>query len=105
MNEDQSPEVLIEGKRYQLIPYGDETIDGGDVFARPCHVCGAEPDSRHSRRCSVGRGALYQRPVMCRDCGVPVGYHHVGGCGIEQCPRCGDQYMSCECDSSEDNEE
>ncbi len=38
----------------------------------------------------------------CRDCGTTIGEIHKLGCGIEQCPRCRRQYMSCSCESSED---
>ncbi|OLC27403.1 MAG: hypothetical protein AUH69_06265 [Actinobacteria bacterium 13_1_40CM_4_65_12] len=33
----------------------------------------------------------------CGDCGVAPGGTHHFGCDIEQCPRCGDQLISCDC--------
>lgn len=98
-------EVTLNDSGYRLIRYGEETIDGADVFSRPCHVCGARPSTRHLPTCELGRGAVHERPSECRDCGVAIAEHHLGGCGIEQCPRCGGQYVSCECDSSEDRDE
>ena len=48
---------------------------------------GAEPDIR------VAKG---QR---CYDCRVAKGEYHVGWlCGLERCPNCGGQFMSCDCD-------
>lgn len=94
--------VNIEGSRYQLIRYGGETVDGEDVFATPCNVCGAAPNDRHRDSCTLGNGNIYARPGRCRDCGVPIGSIHVLVCGIEQCPRCLGQYASCSCESDED---
>ena len=94
--------ILIDGQSYSLIPYGSELLEGASPVSRPCGVCGAEPDSRHERSCTLGRGAVYRRPAKCRDCRVEVGSVHRAGCGVEQCPRCGRQFASCSCDSSED---
>ena len=94
--------VVIEGGNYLLIPYGAERdAHGVSWFEKPCHLCDATAGAFHEPDCSLGPG-LNQRPENCRDCGRPVGKLHVMGCGIEQCPRCGGQYMSCGCDSSED---
>jgi len=93
--------VILEGERYQLVAYGSETDDDGvDIFATPCHLCGAEPGRRHVRGCPMGR--WNRRPEHCRDCGTPIGALHAMECGIERCPRCNGQYASCDCDGSED---
>jgi hypothetical protein len=95
--------VLIEGERYSLIRYGDEVDwDGTSFFAKPCHVCGVQPGGLHSSTCTLGRGRLYTQPGHCRDCKVGLGEIHVLTCGIEQCPCCGRQYMSCLCVGEED---
>jgi len=94
--------VVIESGHYLLIPYGQERdADGRLWFESPCHLCGADPGAFHDPDCPMGPG-LHQRPGACRDCGRAVGKLHVLGCGVEQCPRCGGQYMSCSCDGSED---
>lgn len=34
----------------------------------------------------------------CGDCAVMVDQFHVPGCDIEECPRCGGQLLSCDCE-------
>lgn len=98
----QDASVILEGVRYQLVRYGEETLAGAPAFAAPCHVCGTESPRLHLASCRLGPGS-YSRPARCRDCGVAVGDLHVMGCGIEDCPRCGGQYESCDCNGSEDD--
>ena len=94
--------VVIEGGHYMLIPYGAEhEEDGTPWFESPCHICGTAAHTFHETGCPMGPGLL-ERPETCRDCGIAVGKYHVMGCGIERCPRCSGQYMSCSCDGSED---
>lgn len=33
----------------------------------------------------------------CNDCDAAPGDHHVAGCDVERCPRCGFQQISCDC--------
>lgn len=93
--------MVLEGERYELVLYGDETYDD-DVspWEVPCPICGTEPGRRHTADCR--RRGLHLLPSECRDCGVGIGQIHVGGCGIERCPRCNGQYQSCDCEGSED---
>ncbi len=35
---------------------------------------------------------------VCPDCGAGRGEFHEDGCDIEQCPYCGGQLISCDCD-------
>src|SRR4051794_11865675 len=94
--------IAVDGVSHALIPYGQELVDGVDLFTLPCHLCGAPPGHVHRATCTLGAGLTHRRPAKCRDCDVAIGEIHHLGCGIEQCPRCGGQYSSCDCDSSED---
>ncbi len=33
----------------------------------------------------------------CRDCETPLGKYHHLNCCVEQCPVCGEQWISCNC--------
>jgi hypothetical protein len=44
----------------------------------------------------AGRKASPNR--ACHDCAVAFGQFHVPGCDWEQCPRCGGQLISCDCE-------
>ena len=35
----------------------------------------------------------------CPDCNVKAGHFHHPGCDIEECPRCGQQLLSCSCNA------
>jgi hypothetical protein len=59
----------IRGRIYQRIPFGHD--DFGRASSRP----------------------------TCRDCGAGRGELHVPTCCWEQCPRCGGQAISCDCES------
>jgi hypothetical protein len=63
---------------------------------RTSTICG-----RVYRRIRFG-GDLFGRASSlptCRDCGAARGELHVPTCCWEQCPRCGGQAISCDCES------
>ena len=65
----------IVGVDYPRIRYGDEKRfgpDWHDTVARQCHDCGTAP-----------------------------GAYHMPGCDMEECPRCGGQSISCDCEDEE----
>jgi predicted Zn-ribbon and HTH transcriptional regulator len=49
------------------------------------------PGQRH-------HGILIGDPPRCHDCGVLPGSFHHPGCDWEECPRCHEQLIGCECD-------
>jgi len=41
----------------------------------------------------------------CHDCGALPGHYHHAGCDWEQCPRCHEQLISCDCVPEESDEQ
>lgn len=35
---------------------------------------------------------------LCHDCNILHGKYHHPGCDAERCPRCGGQFIGCDCD-------
>lgn len=64
--------VLINGKEYSRIRYGDEHEDWNAAEV-PCH-----------------------------DCLAVKGEYHVWECDVEECPACGGQMISCDCGGDDD---
>lgn len=73
--------VRLAGKRYRRIRYGREP------FLKDA------PDDL--------RATFAARP--CHDCGAVRGEFHLDNCDIEVCPRCGGQFMCCECRIEQDD--
>lgn len=45
-----------------------------------------------------GRERFAEAPgTQCDECGVRQGGTHHAGCGLEECPRCGDLILGCRC--------
>lgn len=106
--------MVLDGEEYDPIPFGQEFAGrDNDPWSRPCNGitgrvderCGARLGQRHHPHCALGRGEIYQRPTECRDCGAVLGEIHAAGCGIEICPRCRGQLMSCYCEGWGDEED
>lgn len=78
-----------------------------------CEVCGKDIEKAHGcieskvfidgtwhtrkRFTSDNVTPLLEADLHCFDCGVEPGKYHHWGCDREQCPKCGGQLISCEC--------
>jgi hypothetical protein len=62
---------LIDGATFPRVRFGDEAGDWGASKGQ-CHDCGAKP-----------------------------GQFHVDGCDVERCPKCGAQFLGCDCGDKE----
>ncbi len=72
-----------------------------DTLARVQHERASTMGGRVYQRIPFGCddfGRASSRPA-CRDCVAARGELHVPSCCWEQCPRCGGQAMSCDCES------
>lgn len=66
--------VMIDGKQYEQIKYGDESRS--DFHAEKINCC--------------------------HDCGINKGGYHHPGCDVEECPKCHGQLIGCECLNPDD---
>lgn len=80
--------VVLSGKRYRRIRYGNEIRHWNPPMPDDFKVKWAE---------------IITRP--CHDCGVRRGELHLEGCDMEACPRCGSQYLCCECQREYEDED
>ena len=78
-----------EMQSYQRIPYGNEDDFPHPLVPRP-------PD--------LPSYAEIAEQHPCHDCSVVKGQLHVPGCGVEKCPRCRWQAISCGCAEEEEDE-
>ncbi len=80
--------VVLSGKRCRRVRYGNEIR----------HWNPPTPDDF-----KVKWAEIITRP--CHDCGVRRGELHHEGCDMETCPRCGHQYMCCDCEREYEEED
>jgi hypothetical protein len=89
----------------QIPPADHGDIEDNDAWAEMV------ARAQHDRTMNI-RGRVYQRAPFgsdwlgqasprrtCRDCGAACGEFHIPRCCWEQCPRCGGQAISCECEN------
>jgi len=79
-----------------------------------CKACGQEmapgngcsihtydmPNGEKWKRVAWGREQRYQAPSeneACHDCNAMPGQYHHPGCDMEECPKCGNQLLMCDC--------
>ena len=55
-------------------------------------------NGKYFKRQKVGDEGWVEPGKRCPDCGAKYGYFHHMMCDVEQCPICGLQLLSCDCD-------
>ena len=80
--------VVLSGKRYRRVRFGNEIR----------HWNPPTPDTFKIRWAEI-----ITRP--CHDCGVRLGELHLDGCDMETCPRCGRQYICCDCERESEEDD
>ena len=61
-------------------------------------------NGREFDRVAYGNEAEDWRANSCPDCNVAKGEIHLLGCDIEECPSCGGQSITCECEYDDDED-
>ena len=69
-NANYKADYLIRGKLYRPIFYGEEEVAWGDYE---------------------------DEETTCGDCGCHLGEQHLPECDVQECPRCREQMLSCDC--------
>lgn len=83
--------IKWKGKRFKRIRYGDEKqVDkNGQPYL--------DDDGKPMDWIQI------TKDNDCHDCGVKRGEYHVGGCDVEECPRCGGQMICYDCGLPDDD--
>jgi hypothetical protein len=78
--------VMLAGRRYRRVRFGREL-----AHLKRSPLLRQQIDKEFE----MNWREVIQRP--CHDCSVIQGELHLDGCDVEVCPRCGGQYLGCEC--------
>ena len=81
--------IRLNGRRYKRIKYGDEKYL--DENGKPYLDDAGNPYNWKEIASST----------PCHDCNALIGQYHCFGCDVEQCPRCREQALGCNCDHDE----
>ena len=55
-------------------------------------------NSQKYKRIPHGKESFDWEQEVCFDCGAKLNKYHTPGCDHEECPKCGEQLISCDCD-------
>jgi hypothetical protein len=81
--------IRLNGRRYKRIKYGDEKYL--DENGKPYLDDAGNPYNWKEIASSA----------PCHDCNALIGQYHCLGCDVEQCPRCREQALGCNCNHDE----
>lgn len=72
----------------------------GDVMLRSigCSCKSVKINGKVYERVRYGNEEVEWEDDRCHDCGAEPGLLHHAGCDVEECPVCGNQLTSCDCD-------
>lgn len=70
-------------------------------FAESCtsapYLTGRTEIRWQSKPFGIEKGGTCGAKERCGSCGVMKGGYHHPGCEVEECPKCGDKIVSCDC--------
>lgn len=66
--------------------------------SKGCLPYATDSKGKKFKRIPYGSESGWDASEPCHDCNVVKGKIHHAGCDVEDCPKCGGQMLSCDCD-------
>ncbi|QPC47371.1 hypothetical protein [Mangrovibacillus cuniculi] len=96
--------TLIEQFKNELVIYGGVEIskDYAIEIAESQLFTNFTSRGKEYKRIKFGDEYNWFKQTNCGDCAVKQGYFHALGCDLEECPKCGERVVGCDCNLFEE---